>query len=134
MTESQVSLLNSAIDISVNENKLFEIYCVYTKKEVRYISVNYKKAQKTIDYVVELEGNVVGKVICYFEFENMPYLILEQYKREDSLKHIHKITQTNIQSVHLAEKIEKKFIYANFQNTFQNEHFITDRPNLFEGD
>lgn len=130
LSVSEVRALSSCLNMSWDQNKLFETFCVYNKNGTRFTSINYSKAKRTIDYVVELENKIVGKVKFYFKFDDKTYAFIEQYRRSDSVQHIHEIVPTNILSVFPAEVIEKKFIYINFPN----KHYITNRPNEFESD
>lgn len=126
----EVSAISAYANISIDENQEFEVRCVYTKNGERFTCVNYLPAKKTIDYVVELEDKVIGKVKFYLELDGVFYLLIEHYAYEGSFDHIHKIKPTNIISMYPAKKITKKFIYINF---FQ-KHYITNRPNQFESD
>lgn len=117
---------NILFDIS----KSFSIQCVYQHNNQRFTSIQYDQARKTIDYVVQLKNNIPGKVMYYFTFECLEYIMFEQFEYGERMDHVREITPKNICSVHLADVIEKKFIYINFSN----KHYTTDRPNQFETD
>lgn len=124
-----MNALKTVVNISVDKNNLFQIYCAFKKNQERFTSEHYRAAKKTIDYVVEMKDKVVGKVKFYFEFKGVFYLLLKRYERGDKIQHIQEINPIG-ESVYFAEEIEKKFIYVNFSNN----HYITERPNQFESD
>lgn len=125
-----MTVLSAVINITVDKNQLFEIFCVYKQNDERFTSINYTVAKKTIDYVVEMKNKVIGKVKFYFEYENVFYVLLEQYEHVAQIHHIQEITPKNIESVYAAADISNKFIYVNFLA----KHYITLRPNQFESD
>lgn len=129
LSQSELGALTATLNISVDRIEE-AIYCVFKKNEERFTSVNYSAAVKTIDYMVELNNKLVGKVKFYFQFENVFYALLEEYEYVGRVLHLRQIAPTNIHTVFSAEKIEKKFIYINSRQ----EHFITERPNQFESD
>lgn len=125
----EMSALKAVVNISVDENNLFQIYSVFKKSQERFTSENYCVAKKTIDYVVEMKDKTVGKVKFYFKFKGVFYLLLQRYERGEEIQHIQEINPIG-ESVYFAEESEKKFIYVNFSNN----HYITERPNQFESD
>lgn len=129
LNSKEMSALSTVVTMDI-KNEMFKIYCVYNKQNVRYTSKNYSVAKKTIDYVVQLKNEVVGKVKFYFEFKDMFYMLIAEYKYVDKIQHIHEIAPKNIESVYAAEEIDKKFIYVNFLR----KHYVTIRPNQFESD
>lgn len=130
LSASEKSALIALINITFNENNLFDIYCVYEKYNERFTSINYSAAKKTIDYVVEMKNGVVGKIKFYFVFESVFFALLEEYEYVDRVLHIHEIKPKNVESVHATENIDKKFIYLKIVN----KHYVTNRPNQFERD
>lgn len=105
------------------------IHCVYENSIDRYTSIQYTKAKRTIDYFVELE-NAIGKVKYYFHYQNQNFAVIEEFEMVTNINHIIEVVPKNIVQVYLVEDIKKKFIYI----SFCGKHFITVRPNPFEGD
>lgn len=129
LSVSEKQTLN-ANRISYLHNQSVEIYCVYQQNHERFTSMNYSAAKKTIDYVVELNNNILGKIKFYFKYENLNYMMLEEFEIVEQVNHIKTIKSKNAELICLAETIKKKFIYINFVD----KHYVTERPNVFESD
>lgn len=107
-----------------------EIYCIFKKNGEMYTSISYNRSIKTIDYFVELQNKLIGKIKFYVRQAENIYFILEEFELVGNTNHISEIIPKQTDSVHTVSEIEKKMIYINFNAL----HFITDRPNSFESD
>lgn len=126
----KLSVAFTVENIPVDISTPFQIYCAYKRNNERFTSEHYSIAKKTIDYVVELKNDIVGKIKFFFEFESRVYIRLEQYERVGQILHLYEIKSKEIESVHPVEHILKKFIYVHFLHN----HYITNRPNAYESD
>lgn len=95
-----------------------------------YASISYTRSVKTIDYFVELQSQLIGKIKFYVKQGENIYFILEEFQLLENLNHISKIIPKQTNSVHTVNEIVRKLIYINFNEV----HFITVRPNRFESD
>lgn len=131
LSANELAALSVFGNISINEDRSFKIYCVYTKNKNRFTSIYYTGAKKRIDYVVGMKDKAVGKVKFYFELGGLLYALLEIYEyTEEQIYHIHEIKPTNTEVVYFADQIERKFIYI----PYMSKHYVTEQPNPFESD
>lgn len=107
-----------------------KVFCVLKKNLEIYTSICYNRSKKTIDYFVVLKTKLIGKIKFYIKYGKKIYFIIEEFEFVRHLHHITKIKPKQIDSIHVTDEIEKKLMYINFGD----RHFITDRPNHFEGD
>lgn len=126
LNQSETNALSVDITILLDKKNLFDIFCVYNKNQERFTSEKYNKAKKTIDYVVEMKDKIVGKVKFYFDYREVSYLLLKQYKRGSTIHHIQEIIPTEVESVYLAEEIEKKIHLRTFSE--QTLHYKSTKP------
>lgn len=130
--------LGSKDEHTLRENNIYwershknvRIYCVFKKDDVTYTSISYNRSIKTIDYFVKLKNELIGKIKFYIKHGKKLYFILEEFEFVGNVYHITEIKPKQIDSVHLVHEIDNKCMYINFIN----KHYITDRPNHYEGD
>lgn len=113
----------------------FEGFTRFRFNQMVFTSTNYRKAEKTIDYFVQLNDQTFAKIIFYFKCHNCfrrseELAVIESFGLCRMVDHMYVLEKTNIKKVISVTSIKEKFIYFNID---QN-HYATKVPNYFEKD
>lgn len=109
-------------------NQEFFAYTAIEQNGIKYTSLLHRELKKSIDYVVGLESGCFGIAKYYIYYENIHYVVLEEYEVMEEIGHISEIEPTSLTIYAPVNSITKKFIYMNVNN----KQYISNLPNEFE--
>lgn len=113
------------IDLS---NKELYVHKRINLKHTIYTSTLYTLPQKSVDYFIELNNDIIGKAKFYFESDGKVHMVLEEYEVYGNIDHIMQVRPTHRNIVAAVDKIRQKYIYM---NVGLNE-YIVSVPNPYE--
>lgn len=105
-----------------------KFYAVLKRGSIMFTSKNYRRAHKTIDYFVLSKNNCFGKVICYFEYFNSNYALIQEFILDKKVDQILEVKPNGNVNVMYTSNIADKLIYMNFGL----KHLIVERANSYE--
>lgn len=97
-------------------------------KNVVYTSTLYTLPKKSVDFVIGLQNDMIGKAKFYFEFNEELFVVMEEFGVLDYIEHITKIQPTRRNILAPIKEIKHKYIYL---KVGLNE-YISSVPNPFE--
>lgn len=121
-TDEEFVLSNHRIsfdEISLWKSKSF--------KGEKYTSTMYKET-KSIDYFVEFENELYGKIRYYVMSKNMIYAMLEVFTTEKNIDHLSEVVATGSLSLVPVSEIRQKLIYM----SMCSREITSKLPNKFE--
>lgn len=122
----QCQHINAIKKIGVIDNCKF--YAAFNRDSIMFTSKNYRKAHKTIDYFILAKNDCLGKVICYFQFSDSNYALIEEFVLEKKVDQIREIRPSGNMNVKRTSDIIDKLIYMNFGL----KQLVVKRPNSYE--
>lgn len=97
-------------------------------KHIIYTSTLYTLPKKSVDYFVELNSDMIGKVKFYLEYRKKTYAIIEEFEVIDYIYHILEVQPTHRNILVTVDDIKQKYMYLKVGL----HQYIVSPPNPYE--